>query len=394
MAGARRGRRSGGIFVRLTWSLAAYRLSQLPHKSRASVRERWQRTTASLILAVQGGLAAALAWFVANNLLHHDQPVFAPIAAVITLDISVGQRLRRAIELVLGVALGIAVADVLILGIGTGAWQIGLVVALATIVIVFLGGTAAIVSQATGSSVLVATLVPPTSGIYYTRVLDALIGGVLAIGVMALLIPTNPLTVISRAFGPALDVLADSLTETAEALTARDARRADAALTRLLEGQSTIDRFRATLPESRETVTIAPLRWRERGALAQYVEAADYVERAMGNAPVLARRAVTLINDQEPIPERLPGSLTMLSNAVRELRRELADAVNPNRTGEVAVQAVRDAADAYQAGLGFSGRVIVAQVRAIATDLLGTAGLSHTDADRLVREAGGNPPGS
>ncbi len=58
-------------------------------------------------------------------------PFFAPIAAVITLAVSVGQRLRRTTELVLGVAIGIGVADGIILLIGSGPWQIGLIVFLA-----------------------------------------------------------------------------------------------------------------------------------------------------------------------------------------------------------------------------------------------------------------------
>jgi uncharacterized membrane protein YgaE (UPF0421/DUF939 family) len=52
---------------------------------------------------------------------------------VIVRDVSSGQRLRRAAELVLGVALGIAIGDALIYEIGTGAWQVGLSVLLATL---------------------------------------------------------------------------------------------------------------------------------------------------------------------------------------------------------------------------------------------------------------------
>src|SRR5206468_9041069 len=131
---------------------------------------------------------------VANDLLHHPRPFFAPIAAVIALNVSVGQRLRRVVELVLGVALGILVGDVLIYFIGTGAWQIGAGVAAAVVASVFLGGSPIVIGQAAASAVLVATLVPPKNGIYYTRFLDALIGGVVGIIVMALLLPLNPLT--------------------------------------------------------------------------------------------------------------------------------------------------------------------------------------------------------
>jgi hypothetical protein len=45
-----------------------------------------------------------------------------------------GERGRRAVEVALGVAVGLAIADMLVLIIGVGAAQIGVVVALATTV--------------------------------------------------------------------------------------------------------------------------------------------------------------------------------------------------------------------------------------------------------------------
>jgi uncharacterized membrane protein YgaE (UPF0421/DUF939 family) len=365
-------------------------LDRLRHRSGSSVRQRWHRTTASTVLAVQGGVAAGAAWFIAAQLLHHKQPVFAPISAVIVLDISVGQRLRRTFELVLGVALGIAIGDALVFEIGTGAWQVGLVVFLATVLAVFIAGTPAVVAQATSSSVLIATLQPPKSGIYYSRFIDALIGGGVALIVAALVLPANPLAVVSRKAGPAAGVLADGLDETARALRTGMAEEADRALTKLNEGQAQLMEFRETLPESRETATVAPLRWRSRGALSRYVEAAEHLERALGNARVLARRAVTLISDQEPVPEPLPDAVQMLAEATRELRQSLTRGASEHRVADMSVAAVTRASEAYNAGIGFSGSAIVAQVRAIATDLLGTADLSHAQANELVRRTSGN----
>jgi uncharacterized membrane protein YgaE (UPF0421/DUF939 family) len=387
MAHGRRGRSDH----RGIWSSPEERLIELRRQSERKLRDRAQRARTTMILAVQAGVAAGLAWFVAKDLLHHQQPVFAPIAAVITLDISIGQRFRRAAELVFGVALGVAVGDALIFVIGTGAWQVGLTVALATVLTVFVGGTAAVVSQSTTTAVLVATLSPPKSGIYYVRVLDALVGGVLALIVMALLLPVNPLTLVSRKAAPACDILANGLSDTAQALSTRDARRADEALSQLNEGRATLAQFGATVPEGRETATIAPLRWRARGALAQYVEAADYLDRILSNARVLVRRGVTLINDEEPVPEQLPRSVSTIAEATREASRALARGAIPHETRDLAVRSVREAAGAYAAGLEFSGTVIVAQLRAIATDLLGIAGLPYTEANNLVRRAGGNP---
>src|SRR3712207_8910188 len=54
---------------------------------------------------LQTAVAACVAWFLASVLLELDRPpTFAPIAAVISLGLAVGQRGRRAVELTLGVA--------------------------------------------------------------------------------------------------------------------------------------------------------------------------------------------------------------------------------------------------------------------------------------------------
>ena len=43
----------------------------------------------------------------------HPTPFFAPIAAVVSLGTSYGQRLRRVAEVTLGVAIGVFVGDLL-----------------------------------------------------------------------------------------------------------------------------------------------------------------------------------------------------------------------------------------------------------------------------------------
>ncbi len=356
-----------------------------------TLRQGWRRIRASAIPAVQAGIAAGLAWLVASGLLHHPQPVFAPVSAVLVLDVALGQRLRRAAELVLGVALGIGVGDTLIYGIGTGPWQVGLVVVLATLLAVFVGGTPAVIAQASTSAVLIATLQPPKSGILYTRFEDALIGGAIAVGVMALLLPANPLATVARKAGPACTVLADGLAQTARALVERNASAADSALTSMEAGQATLSQFREVLPESAETARFAPLRWGARDTLSRYVGAAAHLERALGNARVLTRRAVTLIRDEEPVPEELHRSVSTLADATREVRTMLTGRDTKQKITDLSVRAVADSGAAYRAGVGFSGTAVLAQIRALATDLLGTTGLPYGEANELVRRSGGVP---
>src|SRR5688500_2174154 len=113
----------------------------------------YERLRTSVWSVLQAAVAASLAYFVAEVLVGHEQPFFAPIAAVICLSVTLGQRNRRAFELVFGVAVGLMVADLLVLVIGNGTLQIAVVVLLAMAAAVFFGGGTILVNQAAVSAV-------------------------------------------------------------------------------------------------------------------------------------------------------------------------------------------------------------------------------------------------
>ncbi len=364
------------------------RLGAVRIRSREQVRGGFARARASVALAAQSGVAGGLAWYIAHDLIGEPTPFFAPIAAVVTLAVSVGQRLQRAAELVVGVALGIGIGDLLMLLIGSGPWQLGLMVTLAVLAAAALGGSGPLVVQAAGSAVLVAAF-SPSGTLPYTRFVDALVGGAVGLGVMAVLLPLNPLTVVRRAAEPALDLLADGLHEIAGALADRDLARADVALARLRAGEADFTAFTAAAAAARENVALAPARWRSRAAITQYVDGADHLSYALRNVRVLVRRVQTALSDDEQVPAVLPVAIGLLGDAVALLRRELADGVEPVATRERALRAAAESGRAYADGVGFSGGVVVAQVRSTVTDLLRASGIEHADAPRLVRRAVG-----
>src|SRR4051812_3048374 len=165
---------------------------------RASLEIRRERFALAARPILHTALAAAGAWLVAKHVVGHEQPFFAPVSAVITLGVTVGQRRRRAIEVAVGVALGIGVADGLVAAIGTGAAQIALVVALAMVAALIVGGGSLLATQAAISAVLVATLQPPDGGITPDRFYDALVGGAVALLVSSLVFPIDPVGVVRR----------------------------------------------------------------------------------------------------------------------------------------------------------------------------------------------------
>ncbi len=362
-------------------------LSRLAETSKRTLRGRRKRVRANLLVAAQGGLSAALAWWISADLLHHYQPFFAPIAALIVIGTLVGARVRRAVELVLGVALGIGLGDLLIVVVGVGPVQLGLVVSLAMIAAVYLGGGAMVVSQAASSAVLVTTLAPPSTGVYFSRFFDALIGGAVGIAVVTVLLPLNPLRAVARAADPAMRRLSGALMRIHEALGQREAGWALDALDDLRAGERDQAVFRDVLPVGRETVTLAPAWWRSRGELAQYVEAAIHVDRVWRNVRVMARRVAYMIDDGESIPPELVASVRELAEGVSALRRDLEAGTEPVESRRYAVSAVRYGGLAYLKHLDLSGNAVVATIRNAAADLLEAAGASHSEADRLIRRA-------
>ncbi len=90
--------------------------SDLRSFMRGGVDRLWDRGWPVLQTAV----AVGLAWYLASVIFGHEKPVFASIAALISLGVSVGRQWKRAVEVILGVGAGIALASFLVLVVGAG----------------------------------------------------------------------------------------------------------------------------------------------------------------------------------------------------------------------------------------------------------------------------------
>jgi uncharacterized membrane protein YgaE (UPF0421/DUF939 family) len=223
--------------------------------------ERWRDAWESVLLA---SLAAALAWFIAHHVLGHPQPFFAPIAAAISLSTSRIQRSRRIVQMVVGVLIGIGIAEVLVALIGTGTAAIG-VIAFATFTVAVLGGAGVFgegmmfANQAAASAILVVAL--HRAGTGSERAIDALVGGAVALVLGVLLFPANPLRILRTAERSVLHTLAIAVER---AVSSREQRRSRQEEWTLRMGY-TIHQRLAQLARARATahanVRIAPRRW-------------------------------------------------------------------------------------------------------------------------------------
>lgn len=317
-------------------------------------------------------IAPALAWWLSMQLFGHNQAFFAPVAAILTLTVGVGERASIVLEIIIGAALGIFVGELLILSIGRGSWQLTLVVALAVISARFFRLPGVAVTQAVISSVLLVAVVP-AEGITdpaLTRFVDALIGGAVGLATIVL-IPSNPVREMDVGLRRMLDELADILGQTAQALRTEDTALASEALTQARGTQPIVESVGTVSSSVGEMARLSPFRWGQRSAVVTRANALIDLDHAVRNTRVLTRRAVAMLRNHEQAPPGLADSLEALAVLAR------TDASNTGALIAVSHQAVATATE----HLTINTAAIASQIRAIVADMLLASGAEQHDLD-------------
>jgi uncharacterized membrane protein YgaE (UPF0421/DUF939 family) len=341
----------------------------------------------------QTAVAAGVAWFLAVLILGNERPEFAPIAAVISLGLAVGQRGRRVVELTLGVALGVAIADLLVSAIGVGAVQSAILVALAMIVAVFVGrGELGVNEAAISAMILMITFQPSETGFLPDRFFEALIGGGTAMVVNALL-PINPERMVSTAAHPIFDDSAAVLEETAAALEEGDFERAQNALMRARAIDARVSGFKEALAAGRETARIAPSRRRALGHLDLYAAAADQIDLIVRHVRILARSALGIVRSGDPAPEPLAVAVRDLARATEALAAYLEASEGPEEARRLALKAAGEAAallrEREDLARDMAINAFIDDIFSASYDLLLSTGMDPAAALRALEEAVG-----
>jgi uncharacterized membrane protein YgaE (UPF0421/DUF939 family) len=342
-----------------------------------------ERLRANARWFVQAALATALAWEAAIRLFGHPRPIFAPVAALIAVSTTLGQRRRYAVEMVVGIALGVGIADALFELMGGGTLQIAAIVAGAMVAAVALGGSAVLVSEAAVSALLVVTVQPPGSGLSGARFLDSLLGGLIALAITSL-VPTNPVLAARRVAAPLLAQIAAALDDVALALDRSDQELAERALTRV----RAIDRdaLKQAVAAGNETLRLAPFARTTRRQFARYARAEAPIDAAISSVEALSRAVVRALRMGDNVPPPVPEAIRDLAGAVRRLEESLGDPAGEISVREPALRAARQATLVLEQTANLSVSTIVVQVRSAAVDLLRGSGLAREEAERLVRE--------
>jgi hypothetical protein len=358
------------------------------------LRSSARRLRSSWLPILQTAVAACLAWFLAVLILGQERPTFAPIAAVIALGLAVGERGRRAVELTLGVAFGVALADLLVYVVGVGALQAGAVVVLAMGMAVFLGGGDVGVKEAAISALIIMiTFRSSQAGFPIERFLEALIGGGTALLINALL-PVNPERMVEDAAFPVFAESAAVLEEVADALEDGDVGRAQRAYVKAREIDARVSGLKEAVAAGRETARLAPPRRGSLGHMELYAGAADQIDLMVRDVRALARAALSVVQPEESAPERLLAAIRLLARATEALAAYLqTSGVPPDETRRLALEAAKEASTLLEEhedlarNLGVNG--LVDQIHSSAVDLIGGTGMDRSEALLALEEATG-----
>lgn len=344
----------------------------------ALLRRRWR-------LLIRLGVGTGVAYFVARELLGHQQAFFAPIAAVITLIASgASRRFRTLVELVLGVAIGVLVGELLILAIGRGPWQVALVVVLAVSVGTLVGLTGLALNQAATSSVLLAAVVPVAGGdVAMSRFVDALVGGLCGMA-MVLLVPRNVVRDIDREVQLILKGLAAVLRKEAHALRDRDSQLADDSMADAARMHPMLTTLTSTATNVSEVARISPIRWRQRAHVELYTSTVIDLDNAVRDARTMGRKISALLRHHEPVPDGLDAAIDALASAVEIFADDLSERDDFEEARGELVEAARMASVALPAALTMNSAAIAAQIRSLAADLMYASGFTRDEIDERL----------
>ncbi|MET3809991.1 FUSC family protein [Arthrobacter sp. UYEF3] len=354
---------------------------------RGRARTGFIRSRKSLLPAVQMTACAVGAYAFAEYVLGHTGPLFAATSSLIALGFSRDPRLRRVVEVGLGCTLGIVVGDLLLHWLGAGIWQAAVVLLFSILLARFLDRGTIFATQLGLQSLLVVLLPAPAGG-PFTRSIDAVVGGGFAL-VVTFLIPKDPRREPRNDVKKLLHELAEVLRECASALSHSDSTQAWHALIRGRNCQPLVDAMRQTLRSSGEVATLAPAYRRYRDELDQLAQSVDFIDLALRNSRVFARRLTSAINHaalSDEATENIAEVLEETAAAIDELGLGLAEVHDGARRAHLRTAKVElsgTAARLHPRLLDvqrLEGETVVMLFRPLMVDLLEATGMDPDEA--------------
>ncbi|MFT4148083.1 MAG: FUSC family protein [Micrococcaceae bacterium] len=228
------------------------RSRELASKTKRGLK-RAQKSAPRVMLTT---LSALIAYWLAEVTLGHKFPVFAATVCISSLGFAKGPRLKVVFDVFTGCLAGILIADVLMMILGQGMWQAGIIIFVCLMFARALNSSRIFSTQIAMQSLILVLYPMPTTG-HFSRVFDGLIGGIIAV-LVTMIFAQNPQREAGKDISDVLGETKELLESNMKALEFHDLGLAYENLMWSRDTQSLSDSMMTAVESSQETTRLAP----------------------------------------------------------------------------------------------------------------------------------------
>jgi len=346
-----------------------------------ALRQGGRRVRGSFVPIVTASLAAWVAYTFSHVVLGHPMPFFAPIAAWICLGFTYNRVPRKVLEIGFGASIGVGIGELILVGLGAGAWQLAVALLLAGLIGRLLDrGDLFTIQSGVNAMVVVGmgTALTADVGAGPSRMIDALVGAGVAL-VFAILLPGDVLNRPRSYVGNLLTELATVFGMLGEGLRSgnqeplRDAHAQLRGVERILDDASTVWR------SSADIVALNPAMRRHRPQIDELGRQLELITRAVHTVELLLRQSRGVVDELGAVPEIAHlmddsgAALHALSGSIRHWNR-------PTQARDRAIELATDCAPQTAHAMDWRQSALLSVMRSVAIDLLQLTGLSRVQA--------------
>jgi uncharacterized membrane protein YgaE (UPF0421/DUF939 family) len=326
-------------------------------------------------------LASSVAYLIARFGLGHPVPLLAVTVALSSLGFARDTRPGRVATTALAMVMGVVLSESSLTLFGSGAPQLTAVILAALLLARLISPNPTFALTVAIQATLVQLLDAPTGG-DFARVIDGLVGGLMALAFTAL-VPRNPIRLARSDSRLLFATIKETLAKLREVLLTSDKATADIALENIRQTQPLIDNWKSSLDSAEAIAKVSPFyRWAQKEIADQRVLFIG-LDLATRNLRVITRRIDYVLQDQKPRPE-LATVISKALIAVDLLEQSLDDFSLRAKAQKYLLKLIRqlDPRDLGESGL--SDQVVFMQIRPMIVDLAVAAGVEAEQARKLL----------
>lgn len=340
------------------------------------------RVRDSLWQILQLVAASFFSYLFAHFVLGHPVPLLSVTVTISSLGFARDTRPGRVASTAIAMVVGVSISELLLVAFGHGAWQLSLAIAISLILARAFTKNPAFALTVTLQAVLVQLLTAPAGG-PFARVIDGLVGGLMALTFTALL-PRNPIKLARKDAAALFGLMKNTLADLRQVALTSDPEVADAALARIRKSQPLVDNWQSSLESAQAISKVSPFyRWAQL-EVTQQRQLLDGMDLATRNLRVITRRADFLLQEGRSL-EKISGLFSKLLIAVDLLEQSIDDFSMRAKAKKYLEKLILTLdPKQFDSALSLGETVLLMQLRPLTIDLAVAAGTDAAKARKLL----------